>query len=77
MLWCWMDMQGVDSPHGERIVASTLPEHYKRVVMHLRLVSGTSIGVSYAMSFVPFVFLVVLAVVVLAFLVYLLLRRWL
>ena len=41
MLWCWMDMDiQVDSPHGERIVASTLPIHYKRVAMHLRLVSG-------------------------------------
>jgi uncharacterized membrane protein YoaK (UPF0700 family) len=67
----------VDSPHGEHIVARRLPDHFPRVAMHLRLVSGNSRGVGYGMSFVLFALLVVVAVVVVVLLVYLLVRRWL
>jgi hypothetical protein len=67
----------VDCPPDERIVASRLPARYKRVAMYRQVVSGNSIRVSYAMSFLLFVLLVALAVVLLVLLVYLLVRRWL
>jgi hypothetical protein len=54
-----------------------LQGHYKRVAISLRLMSGNSKGVSYAMSFLLFALLAVLAVVVLMLVVYLLGRRWL
>ena len=63
--------------HGGRIVASLLQGHYKWVAMHLRLMSGNSRGVSYAMSFLLFALLAILAVGVLMLVVYLLGRRWL
>jgi hypothetical protein len=67
----------VDSPHGEHIVARRLPDHFPRVAMHLRLVSGNSRGVGYGMSFVLFALLAVLGIVVLVLLVYFFVRRWL
>jgi hypothetical protein len=69
----------VDSPHGERVVAITLPVRCKRVAIYRRLVESGNrwIGVSHAVDFLLFVLLVVLAVVVVGLLVYMLLRRWL
>jgi uncharacterized membrane protein len=62
--------------HTGRIAASLLQGYYKRVAIPLRLMSGNSRGVSYAMSFLLFAFLAVL-VVVLMVVAYLLGRRWL